>query len=327
MALFYHGIRHEIAKRYTPLDWALSLKVQKIIDLYPVDSLLSDLISQGTPHLVGRLGGSEARFIGQFIKNYPKIVDRTYVKYRLPSDKSLARRRQEIHLNAGFFYDHIKDAEKFVEIYLECLVQTDVLGAWGFAFTWPEVFALGNENLAVVNKEYTSPWVECYSSNKSKTLNTPWSHKLNGKDVLVISPFADSIASQHSNIERVFPEVFFPRFNLQTIRAPMTNGKFAPLNENWFDILENIKNQISNLNFDIALISCGAYSFPLAMHVKKLGKVGIHCGGALQLFFGIMGNRWTNSPEITKFHNPYWIRPSISERPIGHHLIENGCYW
>ena len=107
----------------------------------------------------------------------------------------------------------------------------------------------------------------------------------------------------------------------------MTNGKFEPISESWFDILEKIKNQMSNLNFDVALISCGAYSFPLAMHAKKLGKIGIHCGGALQLFFGIMGNRWTYSREITKFHNSHWIRPSIFERPIGHHLIENGCYW
>ena len=40
-------------------------------------------------------------------------------------------------------------------------------------------------------------------------------------------------------------------------------------------------------NFDIALIGCGAYGFPLAAFVKGIGKKAVHIGGPLQLFFGI----------------------------------------
>ena len=42
-------------------------------------------------------------------------------------------------------------------------------------------------------------------------------------------------------------------------------------------------------NFDVAIIGCGAYGFPLAAKLKQAGKIVIHLGGATQLLFGIIG--------------------------------------
>jgi hypothetical protein len=63
------------------------------------------------------------------------------------------------------------------------------------------------------------------------------------------------------------------------------------------------------------------------MHAKKLGKIGINCGGELQLFFGVIGKRWEKSPKINNQINEYWIRPYESSRPKNWKSIENGCYW
>jgi hypothetical protein len=95
----------------------------------------------------------------------------------------------------------------------------------------------------------------------------------------------------------------------------------------WFELLESMKDEISNSKFDVALIAAGAFSYPLAAHAKKIGKIGIHCGGGLQIFFGVMGNRWNNSPEVLKYMNEFWIRPSAEERPKTADQVENACYW
>ena len=46
------------------------------------------------------------------------------------------------------------------------------------------------------------------------------------------------------------------------------------------------------IDFDVAIIGCGAYGFPLAAKLKQAGKQAIHLAGATQLLFGIKGKRW-----------------------------------
>jgi hypothetical protein len=64
----------------------------------------------------------------------------------------------------------------------------------------------------------------------------------------------------------------------------------------------------------------------LAHYAKKLGKIGIHCGGGLQLFFGIMGKRWEKSSYLNSLQIG-WIRPDKNEKPVGADLIEGATYW
>lgn len=99
--------------------------------------------------------------------------------------------------------------------------------------------------------------------------------------------------------------------------------------QNWFEALDFMTQEISKIDFDIALIGCGAYGFPLASNIKNMGKIAIHCGGATQLFFGIKGKRWEiEQPDVgKKLFNDYWVRPSKEETISDSEKIENGCYW
>jgi hypothetical protein len=327
MNLFANGVKHEFAKRYPLSDWQKSNRIKKLIDKENVDDLIFTQINNGHSLLIGRLGGTEGRFIGAYLKNFSEINRINSLFRKKPNIKNFERRKKEIQLNAGFFYNEDKEASDFVEIYVDCLKNTDILGGWGYSFTWPETFALVNHRLKVINKEFTAPWVETYKTQNISALKTPWSHSLENKKVLVISPFSKSIISQHKIIEKVFPGIFYPKFTLQTITAPLTSGALEFQKNSWFELLDKIKTEINSCDFEIALISCGSYSYPLARHVQKLGKIGIHCGGALQLYFGIMGNRWNSSSEIIKFQNTSWIRPSKEETPRGANLIEDACYW
>lgn len=118
----------------------------------------------------------------------------------------------------------------------------------------------------------------------------------------------------------------YPSFEPIFIKAPLTLGGMND-GKDWKWHLEKTKEKIEEKNFDVLLVSAGGYSSPLAAHAKKLGKIGIHCGGELQLFFGVIGKRWDESEKVSEYLNEHWVRPSESERPANWREIENGCYW
>lgn len=76
-----------------------------------------------------------------------------------------------------------------------------------------------------------------------------------------------------------------------------------------------MEDDISKIDFDIALIGCGAYGMPLAAYIKSMGKQAIHLAGWTQVLFGIIGTRWQNNPRVSKMINEYWIHPSENNIP------------
>ena len=97
--------------------------------------------------------------------------------------------------------------------------------------------------------------------------------------------------------------------------------------DSWFDALDWMKQEISKKDFDIALLGCGAYAFPLAAHIKRKGKKAIHMGGILQFLFGIKGKRYIEIPETAKYINEFFVSPSDTDRPKLAEKVEGGCYW
>ena len=84
------------------------------------------------------------------------------------------------------------------------------------------------------------------------------------------------------------------------------------------------------IDFDVAIIGCGAYGFPLAAKLKLAGKQAIHLAGATQLLFGIKGKRWEENGAfayVQKFFNDAWVYPSDEDKPKEAAKVENGCYW
>ena len=76
------------------------------------------------------------------------------------------------------------------------------------------------------------------------------------------------------------------------------------------------------------LIGCGAYGYLLASEIKKMGKGAIQTCGSTQMFFGVLGKRWTADKTLMdEVVNQYWIRPSMEERPESFQKVEGGCYW
>lgn len=319
------NLRNEIARRYTPRDWLISSRINRLIGKINADEAIGSIIDKGSPALIGRLGGTEGRFIGEYLKmeRYEKLGLK--IQFISMINSRWTKRKREVGFNAGFVANDWNEIQDFVKLYKKCLVNTDVIGAWGTAFAWAESIAITSKlNPAVIPISHTAPWVDPVNLRE---LATPWSMHLEGKNVLVIAGFADSIMKQHRLTSQIFASDSYPKFHLEVIRAPLSAGGEPVIPNNWFESLRAMEEQMTRIDFDIALISAGAYSYPLALKAKELGKIGIHCGGGLQLFFGIMGGRWENDSNVLSKQNGYWIRPSKNETPENAKGVEGGCYW
>ena len=80
--------------------------------------------------------------------------------------------------------------------------------------------------------------------------------ELAGKKVLVVHPFAEDIASQYKTHRKEIwqdPNVL-PEFELITYKSGLSILGIKTPYKTWFDALEKMENDISKIDFDIALI-------------------------------------------------------------------------
>ena len=220
---------------------------------------------------------------------------------------------------SGFFPNNLQLGEKFYNLVLDDMREIDVLAS----YIYEEKYIAKYLNCVKVDLDgYYAPFM----------WQNPWTKYLKGKKVLVVHPFVDSIRYQYEhNRDKLFdnPDVL-PEFKeLLTVKAVQTiSDRQDERFDTWFDALQFMKDEISKLDFDIALIGCGAYGMCLAAHVKRMGKQAVHLAGWTQMLFGVYGERWIkDQPQYSKYINEYWIRPLESEKPKGAEKVENGCYW
>ena len=157
----------------------------------------------------------------------------------------------------------------------------------------------------------------------------PFTSALKGKKVLVVHPLAEQIEEQYKKRELLFenPDVL-PEFELHTLKAIQTvAGETDPRAASWFDGLDYMYNEAMKIDFDVAILGCGAYGMPLAGMLKKAGKSVIYMGGVTQILFGIRGGRWDNDPEASKLYNEHWVSPAAASVPKKSSEVEDGCYW
>jgi len=317
------GLKHSVAERFPLEHTRKAAKVRSFLSNaeYDPDEVILNTINSRRPNLVGRLGGTEARVLGiysDFVKIQP-MFDPVNLLY---SSVTLRKRMLQLRDGAGVYPATFKTFLNFSRLYLECLQEVDLLGVWGKSFTSIELDFIPSSN-SVVPLVNTAPWVETFNAKRT---HIPWSSGLTGKKILIVSSFSNSFESQYARINKVFPKVSFPKFHPIFLQAPLTQGGLMD-GKDFFYHLDQLKSKIKNLDFDIALISAGGYSLPLASFAKSINKIGVHTGGDLQLFFGVIGSRWINEPRVKDHINKYWVRPLPEERPNNWLQIERGAYW
>tara|TARA_Y100001972_G_C7623857_1_gene312904 strand:- start:216 stop:1154 length:939 start_codon:yes stop_codon:yes gene_type:complete len=259
-------------------------------------------LKTGAPTMISRFGATELNYLYYYLINRGK----TWTDYH----------RREITHQSGFFPTENESLNRFCKLYLDTVKSVDVLGVW---------FKPGEDYLV---KKYMSKarLVPLRSLEPYYNPGSPWSRALEGKKVLVVHPFDQTIGSQFQKRQLLFKgSEVLPDFKLITYKAVQSlNG--STQYASWFEALEEMKSGIKNIEFDVAIIGAGAYGMPLASFVKSLGKQAVHMGGATQILFGIKGNRWDDKEFFQNMYNEHWTRPSETERPKGP-LLEGACYW
>ncbi len=158
-----------------------------------------------------------------------------------------------------------------------------------------------------------------------------WTRFLAGKRVLVVSPFDESIRAQYERRRELFPgnPLFLPDFKLLTYRPVVSfAGEFVHLSyRDWFEALDKMESDIAGIDFDVALISAGAYGMNLGARIKRMGRKAVHVGGILQAMFGLKFRGTDEVPYWRQFYTDAWKRPMETERPKNYKTVENGSYW
>lgn len=220
---------------------------------------------------------------------------------------------------SGFFPPDRALVERFCEEMLEDIPLVDVLGSW---VPHERLVEDRMTHAKKVHLELLNPYFS----------REPWTASLRGKRVVVIHPFAETIEAQYKRRELLFTDDLLPSFELRTIKAVQSLGGEPTGFADWFEALASMRDQMDRIDYDIALIGCGAYGFPLAAHAKRSGRKGFHLGGSLQLLFGIRGKRWENPDYNPKYNfarlmNEHWVKPAEAEKPKTADKVEGACYW
>lgn len=278
----------------------------KLLDINQAHKQMFEKISSKEPFMVARFGGNELHAMA--------VIEHEIFKKQ---DKCLYLMCN----NAGFFPSEKSQLDKFVVLMKQSCKSVDMLGVWNLPFEEYYIKKAMNKQISLCALRYIEPWGSI----------TPWTKALKDKKVLVIHPFDETIKKQYAKRKLLFDnEDMLPEFELDTLKAVQTiAGKKDDRFETWFEALNYMYEEAIKRDFDVAIIGCGAYGFPLAAKIKEAGKQAIHLGGVTQMLFGIRGSRWDNHPNpiFRSLYNENWVYPDNSEKPQNFSNVEDGCYW
>jgi glycosyltransferase involved in cell wall biosynthesis len=235
-----------------------------------------------------------------------------------PKTASWRRAAERLYIDSGVFPVTLGQFEDFLALYRAAIRLLDGVHLWQ-----QEPF------LAVYERQVSTslcPRAELLTAgNVGREVCLP----LAPYRWLVISPFVATMKKQAAKLAAIHG---LPAFSDHFSSLPNTcrflkSPQFSYLEPtpfpSWSEGLVALTKQALAIEFDVALVGCGAWSLPLLANLKQAGRKGIHLGGETQLLFGIKGRRW----DSYNIYNEHWVRPSGEETPKDFLRKENGCYW
>lgn len=271
-----------------------------------VNKIIAERLDSGKPFCLLRPGNGEYSFAQQ------------YDEHLLFGTKRYQKQKMYIAMDGD---DH--NTKRWCEQFDSDLAEADIVALFG-------INDIGEQYLL---KSYADPKAETILLTQIEShftnLKYSWLKHLEGKKVLIINPFVEQIEEQYQRKELIWGDrEFLPQMEMRYLKSVWylskdDNDGF----DNWFDALQYLIDKMEQIDFDVALIGCGPFSTFLAAHCKRMGKVGIQYGGALQMLFGVKGARWENNTFYKSYFNEYWVNASKSNAPKNADMLDNTCYW
>lgn len=286
-----------------------------IFSLIDSTNYLKDLIIKNKPFLITRTSLGAETLISYHYKINSKHISKE-ILYMLDN-------------NCGI-YDKTKNINNIVlycKKYLNAIENSNAVAIFPKCKINEQKTIINNKNI-ILPANILEPFYLCDKNIK------PWSHYLLGKKVLIISPFIESFKKQLNNKFQIFKEpdkkIFLDNQEFKFYKCFVTNAG-NHIHTNWLETLNIMCNDISKIDFDIALISCGGYGLLIGDYIHNtLNKSAIYIGGGLQLLFGVMGKRWEKREDWVKRireNDCKFIKPFGEEITNNNYKIEGGCYW
>lgn len=281
---------------------------REIEGIHKVQQEMAADIRSGKPFMAGRLGAVELANMRAYEFDDKRIIEKDV---------------KQLCDCAGFFPNDVSLMPRFYDEMIRGCRETDYLAAWFQPFEDYYLNTVFSKDMHLTYLHYIDPF---------RCPEAPWTAALKGKKVLVIHPQAKIIEQQYRKRELLFPGTeILPEFELQVQKAVQTNaGETDERYRDWFEALEDMYEQAMQKEFDLAILGCGAYGFPLAAKMKQAGKQAVHMGGISQVLFGIHGKRWDedkNHRFLQQYDSDAWVRLSEKDKPKNADAVEDGCYW
>ena len=279
------------------------------IDFSKITKILIDRINDDKGFFFGRIGGSDYNILIQYYNNNKDIN-------KIDFEKSY-----DIACNYNGYFDKEKNIDirkNNFKIYLETLENSYLNSE--YLLNVCRIIETGLENNY---NNYINEFNKYICKNKILTqfgyieaiypFLQAFKIFAEGKKVLIISPFSETINYQFKNKNLLINNYEYPDFTLLTYNTPITyNNEHDNLDSiktnNWLEQSEFMANEIKNIDFDIALLSCGSYAVYLGNFIsEKMHKKAIYIGGPLNVFFCIYGKRYMTSKFFLNIINNDYI--------------------
>lgn len=237
----------------------------------------------------------------------------------------------------GIYARNREDLELYARFYMKAIENMSLFACFSTLYTDTQNYAIEKYAVAhdrILHNRVLEPFYQI--AEDPAAAGRVWTWALRGKRVLIVSPFVDTFRQQREagfrffGKERAEEDVWAPDQEFVYYKAYNCLYNNHP-HGSWFETFQAMCRDIRELDFDVALLSCGGYGLPLCNFIyEKLGKSAVYMGGSLQLLFGVYGNRWANHGVVgplIKAPGSGWVRPSDAERPANYQRVEGGCYW
>lgn len=286
------------------------LSIDETIDL------IAEKIQKGEPFMAGKIGTGDGETLSRYIDIHSKGSPLSKC-YRMLTgaggpfwwDNSV---RAAICVCAGVFPPSDDMIERFCRVFMEACHDIDAFAS----------FNVGECRL----HRLLCPQATSINLNALAPQGHPrtWYGALEGKKLLVVHLYGKTIRAQYEkNVEYHAGQGPFPRVKELIIYRPVNSiGGVNRDFPDWEAALGHMINDISKIDFDVAMLGCGVYGVPLSVHIKRMGKIAIYTGGATQIAFGIKGLRWDSAG----IYNKHWTRPFPDDIPANMRTIEGGCF-
>jgi hypothetical protein len=270
------------------------------------------VIESNQPFFIGRIAGIELK-VAYEVENYIR-------------SSILIQDRFELENNAGIHVTSEESLRDYAKQLLSSYDHCTMIAEWE---TTGKVFTLtGTGQQFISTRTPTIPKIDALALEPYYYQDS-WMNSVTGKRILIIHPFVQTIEKQIKQLPLLFPgRSWFSNCTFECVSPPVTlAGNHQGMD--WREHYREFKEKLAAIGeFDIALVAAGGYGMLVSDFIfTHMKKSVIYVGGALQLFFGIIGKRWFDNKRIMELVNDDWVRPLSSEKPSNCIRVEKGCYW